>query len=264
MISPGSRLAVIIASLIVTASGYALQFERPATQRLSIVRLKFGTSERQAWISAINNDSISKLSLMIEQFDPHEFLSETAENGKTALMSACKKGDLDLARRLLDLGADVNAKTQTNGTPFMFAVLGGHLEVARSLLDNGADIHVAGSNGWTATTIAAAKGHVEILKWLVEQGADPQVRDVYRSTPLLRAVSNGFEQVAVYLLSLPDTDVDVQDESDNTPLHYAVGAADLPIIKLLVEHGADHTIENRKGQTPYAMDATFQSIFDAK
>lgn len=262
MISPGSRLAILFASLIVSASGNVLAVDRSASQRLSIVRLKFGDTEKSAWISAINSDSTDKLSLMFDQFAPSLFLHITAENGKSALMSACKQGSLELVVKLVEAGADVNEQTLTKGTPFMFAVLGGHLDIARWLIDQQADMHVAGSNGWTALTIAAAKGYVDILGWLIDEGADAQVRDVYRFTPLLRAVSNGFEEAAALLLALPDTDVNAQDEYENTALHHAVSNRDESMIELLMSHGADPELVNREGLSPHVMAQDLRHLFD--
>ncbi len=46
-------------------------------------------------------------------------------------------------------------------------------------------------------------------------GADAQVRDVYRFTPLLRAVDNGYEKTAALLLSLPETELLELPKSQN-------------------------------------------------
>lgn len=264
MISPRSRIAVILASVIVAASADLAAVDRTAAHRLSVVRLKFGTDEKEAWISAINNDRIDLISLMADQYDPEQFLAVTAGNGKSALMSACKQGNLELVKSLVAAGADVNEQTQTQGTPFMFAVLGGNLNIAMWLQEQTADIHAKGSNGWSALTIAAAKGYVDILRWLIDAGADAQVRDVYRFTPLLRAVDNGHLDAAALILSLPQTDVNARDEYDNTALHHAVSAKDIPMINLLLKHGADHSLENRDRLSPYAMNQEVQYLFDSK
>lgn len=229
--------------------------------RLSVVRLKFGSDEKATWISAINHDRLDQISLMTDQYEPNQFLSVTTENGKSALMSACKEGSLELVTSLVGAGADVNEKTLTQGTPFMFAVLGGHLSIAMWLKEQDADINVAGSNGWTALTIAAAKGYVDILRWLIDEGLDPQARDVYRFTPLMRAVDNGFVEAAALLLTLSQTDVNARDEYENTALHHAVSANNIPMVSLLLEHGADHLLKNRDGLSPYAMNEHLRYLF---
>jgi len=247
MIRPTSPVAVLFATLIVSAGADVVAVDRASGPRLTVVRAKLTANDRQSWLSAIASDSVGELSKLLNRSNASQLVAITASNGKSALMVACKRGDLALAQRLLDVGADVHQSTQTLGTPFMFAVLGGHHSMAQWLIEQGADMHATGSNGWTALTIAAAKGDVTLLQWLINEGADAQVRDVYRYTPLIRAVDNGFEQAASLLLSLPDTDVHARDEYDNTALHHAVFANNDSMVALLLEYNADPTLRNRDG-----------------
>lgn len=249
MIRSGSPLAIVLASIVVAASSDVVAIDRYMQPKASYVRAKLKSSEKLAWTSAISNDDSGTLMAMLAQHDPASLVPVTMSNGKSALMVASKTGNQALAEHLLNAGSNVNETTDTHGTPFMFAVLGGHLDMARWLLEQGADINTVGSNGWTALTIAAAKGNVPIMQWLIGEGADTQVRDVYRFTPLLRAVDNGFVEAAAVLLSLVETDVNARDEHDNTALHHAVSAGDEPMVSLLLEHRADPTITNRAGIT---------------
>ena len=253
MLNVRSTVALLFASIVVFASTHAPAVDRTQFHRLSMVDVKFGSEERQAWISAIGNDQTAKLGLMIAQYDIGMLLELTASNGKSALMVASKKGDLQLARTLVAAGASVHDETQTNGTAFMFAVLGNQIAVAKWLVVEGAKIDVIGSNGWSALTIAAAKGHDEILSWLIESGADAQHRDVYRYTPFLRAVENGQINAASILLALPETDVNAQDEYDNSSLHHAVSANHTELISLLLNHGANPDVVNRDGLSARAL-----------
>lgn len=211
--------------------------------------------EQRRWISAIGNDRIDTLKLMLHRHQPDQLLPLTASNGKSALMVASKKGDLALVKSLIAAGASIEQRTLTNGSALMFAVLGNRRSVAEWLFEKGADIHVVGSNGWTALTLAAAKGHVELLQWLIENGADTEVRDVYRYTPLMRAVDNGQLTVATLLLTLPQTAIDAQDEYDNTSLHHAIVAEDAAMVQLLIEHGAAVDVPNRDGATATVLAA---------
>lgn len=259
VISPRSPLAVLFASLIVSASGDAMAMDRNLVPRHSYLPVKLRSSAKMSWMSAISSDDATKLSALLAENDPRSLLHVTASNGKSALMVAAKKGNLTLAKSLLRAGADVNERTDTQGTPFMFAILGGHQNLAQWLFKQGADINTVGSNGWSALTIAAAKGQVHLLQWLISEGANTQVRDVYRFTPLLRAVDNGYVEAAAVLLSLVETDVNALDEYDNTSLHHAVSSGNLPMISLLLEHGADPHIVNRDGVSPFDIARTLAS-----
>lgn len=187
-------------------------------------------------------------------------VTSTDRTGRTALMVACKHGDLSLVRELADLGANLQAHTHTGGTPFMFAALGNQQRVAEWLVGEGVNIQAAGSNGWTASMIAAAKGFSGLLDWLKSVGADVNRPDVYGFTPLMRAVVNQHAEAVAVLLSSPRPVIDAQDESGNTALHHAVASGRLSIVRQLVKHHASVDLINREGQTASMLAADSPQI----
>ena len=206
----------------------------------------------EKWSSAISNDQVEKLKAMLldarSRVDAGKtLLKQRAPNGKSALMVASKTGDVQFAKRLVALGVNVNELTVTGGTPFMFAVLGNHIELAGWLHSVGANIDAKGSNGWSAATIAGAKGQSDMLRWLISAGADVDSPDVYRFTPLMRAVDNRHLESARLLLKQGRSRVDAKDEADNTALHYAVANQQEAMVKLLLQFGADPVHANRDG-----------------
>src|SRR5207248_7969224 len=86
--------------------------------------------------------------------------------GETPLMRASARGFADVARALLDAGADVNAQRGDGFTPLVLAVFFGHEEVVRLLLERGADAGAATRLGTTAESWAAARGFAEISRLL--------------------------------------------------------------------------------------------------
>ena len=74
--------------------------------------------------------------------------------GITPLMYAALYRDLPSLRRLLDLGADANAKNDAGATALMWAV--DDLEITRLLLDRGADPNARSVDGRTPLLLAAA------------------------------------------------------------------------------------------------------------
>jgi len=216
------------------------------------------------WISAISSDRADTLLRLFKSHDAKLLLPLTAVNGKTALMVAAKRGDASLAKALVSAGANINARTITGGTAFMFAILGDKIDLARWLKDSGADVHVKGTNGWTAVTIASAKGYTDTLDWLLEIGADGRVPDVYRFTPLMRAVDNNHLSTARMLIEKAHADVNAVDEYDNTSLHHAVAVSldttQTGMIELLLDAGADPTKMNREGVTPIMLAKGFTAL----
>ena len=63
---------------------------------------------------------------------------------ESALTLACYKGHLAMVRFLLGAGADQEHKTEEMHTALMEASMDGHVEVARLLLDSGAQVRQRG------------------------------------------------------------------------------------------------------------------------
>ena len=79
------------------------------------------------------------------------------------LLIACKFGDLEKVKQLLENGADVNAGDKDDRTALMFAAGNGHKEVVELLIENGADVNAKNIMGKTALMSASRGG---IRKWL--------------------------------------------------------------------------------------------------
>ena len=83
----------------------------------------------------------------------------------------------------------------------MLAAASGHLEVARVLLDAGADHNAASQDGLTALIAAARHGHLEVVQLLLEAGSDKKVATQGGETALMAATENGHLEVVRVLCS---------------------------------------------------------------
>ena len=90
------------------------------------------------------------------------------EDGQTALMIACKKGDQDAVKILLAGQADVNATDKFGQTALMAAASKGDLEMVSLLVRSGADINAKSEFGLTALGMTEDD---DVRKWLKKHGA---------------------------------------------------------------------------------------------
>ncbi|MBI3928544.1 MAG: ankyrin repeat domain-containing protein [Armatimonadetes bacterium] len=87
----------------------------------------------------------------------------------TLLQRACWYGQYEIARYLLDQGADVNQRTPM-GTALHVAASQGHTRLVRLLLERGADFTLLGNGGATVLQAPTARGHLETVECLLEAG----------------------------------------------------------------------------------------------
>jgi uncharacterized protein len=86
----------------------------------------------------------------------------------TPLASALAVQRNDIARTLIEHGADVNAKGDNDVAPLHTAAARGNLESATLLLEHGADINAVTTDGKTAITYAQEHNHSEMVRFLQE------------------------------------------------------------------------------------------------
>lgn len=211
-------------------------------------------SKQDRWKRAIANDQVELLEQMWLESGKNPLLQEVrSENGKNALMIACKTGADHFFEALLAAGLEPDSSTATGGTPLMFATLGNRQSIVARLIELGVDTDSQGSNGWSSMTIAAAKGYRDLVAFLASAGADINATDVYGWTPIMRAVDNGHLETVLLMSSMNAIDLDNQDESGNTALHHAVAQKQLEMVKQLIAKGASTTLPNGSGVSPHQL-----------
>ncbi len=104
-------------------------------------------------------------------------------------------GDLDVIKQHIAAGSDLNEKEPAVGsTPLITAAVFGKTEVARALIEAGADVNLKNNEGSTALHSAAFLCRMEIVEMLLANGADKSLLNNYGSTAQ-QAVSAPFADV---------------------------------------------------------------------
>lgn len=123
-------------------------------------------------------------------------------DGWTALHLAAHFGNTDTARLLLDSGADVLARSRNplDNMPLHAAVAGGErVELARLLLERGADPNAIQHGGYTPLHETAQNGFVEATRLLLEFGADPSIRSADGQKARQLAEERGHTEIVALL-----------------------------------------------------------------
>lgn len=113
-------------------------------------------------IEHINKNEVEEVRLLLDNGEVN--LNRPDSEGMTPLLHSAFKGHYDIARLLVERGADVNF----NGHPqrysaLMFAAIGGHLSVVNLLLESGANAKHTNSLNRTASQMAAFVGQHEAV-----------------------------------------------------------------------------------------------------
>ena len=207
--------------------------------------------------------------------------------GQTALMWAAAEGHVAVVDALIEAGADVRAKLKSGFTAWFFAVREGRTGVVHRLLEAGLDVNAhmqperttgkGPLRGTTALVLAAENGHFELAAALLEAGADPNdggcgftalhaitwVRKPIRGDGDPPPIGSGklSSLELVRRLAAHEADLNARHRKQNagrgrlnrtgaTPFLLAAEAADVPLMRLLVQLGADHALTNADHCTP--------------
>lgn len=111
------------------------------------------------------------------------------------LHTATFLGDLDAIQQHIQAGSDLNEREPSmNSTPLISAAVFGKTEVARALIEAGADVNLQNNEGSTALHSAAFLCRTEIVEMLLANGANKELKNIYGSTALA-SVEDPFNKV---------------------------------------------------------------------
>ena len=181
-------------------------------------------------------------------------------NGETPLHAAAKGKSVEVERVLLEHGANVGAEDKYGRTPLHQAVeVYGGVEITRVLLEHGANVDAEDIQGRTPLHGAAKYGSVEVVRMLLEHGANVGAEDNQGSTPLHDAAVYWRVEVVRVLLE-HRANVGVQDNQGRTPLHGAAKYGWVEVVRMLLEHGANVGAEDKQGRTPLHQAAVYGRV----
>jgi ankyrin repeat protein len=124
-------------------------------------------------------------------------------------------------------------------------------DIARVLLEEGADPNIQDEFGITALMRASGKGHTQVVQELLKHPqTNPNLQDSGGSTALMNASMYGLSQVVQALLSHPKTNLNLQNEWGENALYWASKEGHSQVVQELLKYpNIDPNLQNKYGDT---------------
>ena len=149
--------------------------------------------------------------------------------GFSALLFAAKAGHTEIARVLLNAGADINGLAANGTSALVVAAHSGHTQLAVMLVEMGADPNLIGA-GYNALHAAILRGDLDTVVALLEHGADPDAR-LQKPNPVQRASEDWALKSSLV---------------GATPFWIAANFREAEIMRALANGGADPLLTNEE------------------
>ena len=182
---------------------------------------------------AVDRDDAEVIHLVL---NGDEDVDTRDSHDETPLHWACAGGSSEMVNTLLDLEADINARESKKVTPLEMACFCNNYSAVSALVRRGADMQTRDSKGFTLLHVVAQNGFVSLFNFLMQQLQVPDVnlKDHDGCTPLHRACQSGASPIVKELIN-SGADCSVTDASGCSPVHLAAGKGNLDIVEMLVK-----------------------------
>ncbi|USE35069.1 ankyrin repeat domain-containing protein [Endozoicomonas sp. SCSIO W0465] len=182
---------------------------------------------------------------------------------ETAMIAACRIGDLACVKKLRNKGATVDNTTSVN-TPLLESIRGGHFNIVNYLLEQGVNPNSTPEppllRRHTPLALSAYYGHQDMVRLLLQYGADiNSQQNPYEKTALMLACEHDHSDVARFLLDQYEIRVGQTCSRGWNELVYASNITEglEGVVKDLLHLGADieYESEHNKSILVYLQEA---------
>ncbi len=213
-------------------------------EREYVTRLKKAGARMDGFAGAALGDR----KLVEKALKQPEFAKARDHGGLTALQCAAASrmaGTFEIARLLVDAGADLFAKTKSwnhDIDAVYLAASSKNHAIFELLLDHGAD-------PTEALTPAIWNGNEDLAELTIARGADPN-RAVAERQPLLNNLIRWGQMRQAFWLLAHGADPNLPDDRGWTAVHQAASRGNERMMRALLESGGDTSHRNNEGNTP--------------
>jgi len=172
--------------------------------------------------------------------------------GINSLNKAVKKGNLDLVKYLINYGVNINQSKKQENSPLVTAIENKQLKIIEYLVDHGANLKKEkDKSGNTLLRLAIDLKNIDILNYLLHKNIDLEINDENHS-PLTYAIKTKDLTIVKCIVDYYNENPNLNQSMNSfinlgiggkTPLIMAIELKNINMVKYLVEHGANPTLQ---------------------
>jgi ankyrin repeat protein len=170
------------------------------------------------------------------------------EDYNKELIIASENGELDLVKKYISGGADVNFMGP-NSAALHCAAFNGHEEIVQLLLENGANPNLVDNQQFVPLQLAVSKSKTNICKILIQHGADVMVKTQQDGTLLHLAATADYYKISD-IPEINQIDINAKDFQGNTAMNVAASLGYDTTMITLRRMDADVNMPNNDGISP--------------
>ena len=196
--------------------------------------------------------------------------TETAAPTETALHKAAVEGNTELAKQLLDEGANPNAKNADGQTPLHPTAWFGHADTAKVLLAAGANPDIQDKMGYAPLHTAVLRKATAVVAVLLEEGANPNAkqeqefsfgwRPLHLAVPTFTGDGSQADLDIALLLLAAGADPNGKDKEEQTPLHKSARGGNIALTRVFLRNGANVNARDNFEHTPLDLAVSMAAV----
>lgn len=218
------------------------------------------STETTEFIEKCKTESIAEIEKLLKT---GEDINQKDGYGYTGLMWAIEKENYEVAKYLINEGADINIKSKTDaGNTALYASISDenpNLELVELLIEKGANVNDANERNENCLQAAVMSGNLDLVNLLIEYDVDVNFMVSVDEVGVWAYLNYEKESYLDIMEVLIDAGLEInkQDSIGYTALLEMASNGHLDIIKLLVKNGADINLAKDDETTPLML-ATYE------
>ena len=198
----------------------------------------------------------NRIDIVIKLLEKGAKYDITDNMGRSILFDAIESNYYNIIEKMVEHANDnigiaiTDIRDIKGNIPLHYGILTKNFNVVKLLLDAKSNPHTVDIEGYNAMHLAARVGSIEIFTEITKYMTQINSKTKRGETSLHISINYQYLQISRFLLDNSADPNIVDNENEFTPLHYAVGWDNYDIVELLLQKGADMSIQDIYGNVP--------------